>query len=210
MINISVRADVRQAQRFLTQLRKDGVKAAAARAINDTLITLRAEGARMIKSDHPALKIGDIKANIRMKRAFKYNLRGSVSTSGRPQTLLLFAVRGGEGHRRSKGVRGQVLIVRTLKPITAQIGRNRSVMQLQGRKAFRVLAYGNEIFVRRHATGRQIRRLRGPSLPGVFRAKGNPMQDLAQQRWKQAFASRLKYEIALARSMVGVGIPGRR
>lgn len=198
MINISVKADVRQAQRYLTRLRKDGVKMAAARAINDTLITVRAEGARMIKADHSALKIGDIKENIRMKRAFKYNLVGSVSMSGRPQTLLLFAPAGGEGHRRTKGPRGQTILVRTRKPITAVIGKQRAVMQLQGRKAFRVLAYGNEIFVRRHGKGRQIRRLRGPSLPGVFRAKGGPMQAIAARRWKQAFKSRLQYEIELA------------
>lgn len=210
MIKLDIRSDVRQAERFYSNLRRDGVKSAAARAINDTLITLRAEGARMIKADHPALSIGAIKNAITMKRAHKFNLRGLVATQGRPQTLLLFNVRGGNRRIsfRKTGAAGIYNATRTARatPVTAQIGKSRSAMQLHGRKAFRVPAFGNEVFVRRSGKGRQIRRLRGPSLPGVFRAKGSPMVDLARQRWRTTFASRMQYEIALAKSMAGVGV----
>ena len=58
MIRIDVRADVKKAQKFFTNLGRDGVQKAAARAINDTLTTVRAEGARLIRQQHPALKIG--------------------------------------------------------------------------------------------------------------------------------------------------------
>lgn len=199
MIHLNVQVDIRQAERFYSNLRKNAVKQAAARAINDTLITLRAEGARMIRRDHKALSIGAIKSAITMKRAHQHSLRGSVSTTGKPQTLLLFRVLGGEGSRRRLGPRGQVSLIRTRRPLTAVIGNQRSVIEYKGRKAFRVLAYGNEVFVRRHAKGRQIRRLRGPSLPGVFRAKGGPMKALAERRWATTFRSRMAYEIERAK-----------
>jgi hypothetical protein len=213
VIQLDVRTDIRQAERFFTNLRRNGVKSAAARAINDTLITLRAEGARMIKRDHPALSIGAIKAAITMKRAHKFNLRGMVATTGKPQTLLLFKVRGGDrpfrfGKTSRAGIYNVTRAAR-VRPLTAQVGKSRSVMQMHGRKAFRVAAYGNEVFVRRFAKGRQIRRLRGPSLPGVFRAKGNDMKTLAQQRWAVAFRSRMAYEIGLAKSVGGIRIGAR-
>ena len=199
MISLDIRVDVRQAERLYTNLKRNAVKKAAARAINDTLITLRAEGARAIKRQHPALSIGAIKNAMVMKRAFPTLLTGSVNTTGKPQTLLLFAPSGGEGHRRRVGPRGQVSLIRTSRPLTARIGTQRKVMQMQGRKAFRVLRFGNEIFVRRFARGRQIRRLRGPSLPGVFRAQRALFQSIANTRWPINFRARMAYEIQLAK-----------
>lgn len=199
MIELNIKTDIRQAEGFYRNLRGNAVKKAAARAINDTLITLRAEGAREIKLKHPALKIGDIKKAMTIHRANQYSLRGSVDTKGTPQTLLLFAPAGGEGSRRRIGPRGQVSLVRTKSPITARIGTQRKVMEYRGRKAFRVLKYGNEIFVRRNATGRQIRRLRGPSLPGVFRAQRDRFQALINARWPVTFRGRMAYEIEQAK-----------
>lgn len=187
MIHIDIRADVKRAQRYLTNLRKDAVPKAAARAINDTLITVRAEGARMIKADHPALKIGDIKARMTMKRAFKYNLRGMVATQGYPLSALLFRPTGGRKLKRGT------------TPVSLMFGKKRGVVSIDGRKGFRIGKFGNEVFVRKLAKGRQVRRFRGPSMPGVFRAQGPSMQRLAQQKWSRAFASRLQYEIALAK-----------
>jgi hypothetical protein len=184
-VQISVQADISQAQRLFTNLRKDAVLMAAARAINDTIVTVRAEGARMIKQDHPALKIGDIKANMTTKRAHKYNLRGMVATKGRPMSALLFRPTGGKTKRGAK-------------PVSIMFGTSRGVVMVDGRKGFRIPAYGDEVFVRRFPKGRQVRRFRGPSLPGVFRAKGMSMVALAQQRWTKTFASRMQYEIARA------------
>lgn len=191
MIQIDVRTDIRQAERFYTNLRKHAVKMAAARAINDTLITLRAEGAREIKSEHPALKIGDIKARMTMKRAHKFNLRGMVATQGRPMSALLFRPTGG---RKTK---------RGTTPIKIMFGRNRGVVDVAGRKGFRIARFGDEVFVRRFAKGRQVRRFRGPSMPGVFRAKGSFMKRLAEQRWQTTFNSRMRYEIELAKRGAG-------
>jgi hypothetical protein len=187
VIQLDVRADIRQVERYYKNLRRNAVKKAAARAINDTLITLRAEGARMIKQDHPALKIGDIKNNMTLKRAHYHNLRGMVATKGKPLSALLFRPTGG---RKTK---------RGTTPVSIMFGTSRGVVAVDDRKGFRIPRFGNEVFVRRFGKGRQVRRFRGPSMPGVFRAQGFQMKALAELRWTTAFGSRMRYEIELAK-----------
>jgi hypothetical protein len=188
MIGIDVRADVKEAEKFLSNLERNAVRKAAARAINDTLTTLRAEGARLIKTAHPALRISDIKANMLIKRAGYTNLRGLVSTTGRPLSALLFNVRGGQ--RRKRG----------MTPVTGQFGLQRTALGIGSRAAFRIAKFGDEVFVRRDATGRRVRRLRGPSLPGVFRAQTIKFEQIASERWAITFPNRMRYEIELAKS----------
>jgi hypothetical protein len=187
-MQLSVRSDIRQVERMLTNLRTHGVKMAAARAINDTIITLRAEGARAIKRDHPALRIGDIKDKMTLKRAHKFNLRGIVATTGRPLSALLFQPKGGTMRKRGG-----------TSPVTLRIGQGRAQVMYRGRLGFRIKAYGDEVFVRTHGKGRAVRRFRGPSLPGVFRAKGDEFTVMAERRWIETFKSRLRYEIDLAK-----------
>lgn len=182
MIKFDVKADVREAQSFLRNLKGRAIPRAAARAINDVLITLRAEGAREIKADHPAMKIGDIKKNVAMYRATPTKLDGSLETIGRPLSLLLFGA--------TQGKRG----------VSARIGKARKQLVLyHGRRGFTVAKYGGEVFVRRAAKGRALRRFRGPSMPGVFRAQSPFFLRRAAERWAQTFPSRLQYEIELAK-----------
>lgn len=187
MITLDIKADVRQAERFLTNLKKGAVRRAAARAINDCIITVRADGARQIKRMHPALKIGDIKSNMLYDRATPADLRGTIDTKGRPLSLKFFRPSGG---RRTK---------RGTTPVTAIIGQKRAVMQYKGRKAFRIASFNDEIFVRKDAKGRRLRKLRGPSLPGVFRAQGEYFTQVARKRWAVTFPNRLTYEIEKAK-----------
>lgn len=187
MITVDIRADVRQVEKMFGHLKAGAVKRAASRAINDALITVRADGAREIKKQHPALRIGDIKGNMVMHRAFPNNLQGRVETKGRPLSLKLF--RPGGGRRTRKGV----------SPVTAMIGQKRGVVSYHGRKGFRIAAFGDEIFVRTFATGRQVRRFRGPSLPGVFRAQGNRFKAIAAQRWAVRFPAQMRFEIERAK-----------
>jgi hypothetical protein len=188
MISLNVKADVTEVERYLSILEKDAARKAAARAINDTLTTLRAEGARLIKTAHPALKISDIKANMIMKRASYTNLRGLVSTTGRPLSALLFNVRGGKQTKSGRS------------PLTAQFGQLRTELGIGSRLAFRIAKFGDEVFVRRDDRGHGVRRLRGPSMPGVFRAQLARFQQIAAERWAVTFPSRLRYEIELAKA----------
>ena len=187
MIQLDIRTDIRQAERFYSNLKRGAVRRAAARAINDVLRTLRAEGAREIKRAHPALKIGDIKSKMTMKRAHYLNLTGMVATQGAPLSALLFRPTGGQQRKRGR------------TPVSIMFGASRGVVSVDGRKGFRIPQYGDEIFVRRFAKGRQVRRFRGPSMPGVFRAQGPRMKSIAEQRWAVTFRSRMRFEIEQAK-----------
>lgn len=183
MLHLDISADVKEAERLCKELEQRAVAIAAYRGINDTLTTLRKEGAQEIKKQHPALRSGHIKQNIRLQKAHPNRLSGAIETSGKPLSLKLF----GLSVQAKRGL------------VTARIGTGkRGAVSYHGRKAFIVQRYDGEVFVRKHATGRQIRRYRGPSLPGVFRAQGKKFTAIANQRWPRAFENRLKYQIALA------------
>lgn len=182
-MQISIRTEFKQALRFYRELGKKAVARGASRAMNDTVVTVRAEGAREINKRHPQLKIGMIKREMRVKKANQYNLRASVEVEGKPTSLLLWGARGVKKHGGG---------------VTARIGGKRQMAFYRGRKAFIVPKYGGEVFVRRHDKGRQIRRFRGPSLPGVFRAQELKFKRIANKRFQRAFKSRMDYEIARA------------
>ena len=179
-MRLDVRADVKGAQRFVRELDKRAVPRAAARAMNDTITTVRAEGAREIKKRHPQLKIGDIKHEMKVTKANQYQLHASVDVTGKPTSLLIWGARQVKKHGGG---------------VTARIGQTRRMATYKGRKAFIIESYKGEVFVRRFATGRQVRRLRGPSLPGVFRAQERKFKRIAEQRWPRAFKSRMDFEI---------------
>lgn len=179
-VGLNVRTNVRQVQKLFRELGA-GVDRAAARALNDTITTVRAEGAREIKRKHKALRIGDIKREMKLGRATRLLLSASASTKGKPLPLGLFR----PSSKRKAGV-------------TAVIGSKRVLMGQAGRRAFVIPAYGNEHFVRKAAKGRGVKRIRGPSLPGVFRASIDKFQRIAQAKWAKAFQSRMKFEIAKA------------
>lgn len=178
-IKLDVRADIKEAQALFRHL-GPGVAKAAARALNDSIVTVRAEGARAIKRQHPAMRVGDIKKEMNVKKAYHRHLVASVDTTGKPLSLLSFKARD------------------TRKGVTAQVGRKRHTVEMQGRKAFFIPKYGGEVFVRRAATGRQIRRVRGVSMPSVFRARSDEFEEIAKKRWAVTFPNRLRFEIAKA------------
>lgn len=189
MITVDIKADVKRVEKFFSNLGKNAVKRAASRAINDALITVRADGAREIKKVHSALTIGAIKGNMVIYRATPGNLQGKVETKGRPLSLKLFKPLGGKTNRR--GYRA---------PVTAIMGTTRAVVSYHGRKGFRVAAFGDEIFVRTNATGKRIRRYRGPSLPGVFRAQATKFKQIAMKRWAIRFPAQMRFEIERAKT----------
>lgn len=185
-MRINVKADIREATRFVKEIDQKGIDRATARAMNDTTTTMRAEGAREIKKAHPALKIGDIKNNLSLVKAFPQRLRASVDTTGKPLSLLLYNA------RRARGV------------VTAKMGQRQRPVVYRGRRAFIVDSLGGEVFVRKHGKGREIRKFRGPSLPGVFRAQGAKFKAMAAKRFPTAFAGRMTFEIERAKRSAGV------
>lgn len=179
-LEIIIEADIEVARRYITELDERAIARAAARALNDVGRAVRTQGAREIKREHPALKIGTIKRAMRLEKATRFNLSASVSTTGKPMSVLLFNAT--ESKKRG---------------VSARIGKGRKrLIEYHGRRAFKIEAYGGEVFVRRADKGRRVRRFRGPSMPGVFRAQRPAFDKLIGERWPKAFASRLDYEIA--------------
>jgi len=186
-VRINVRADISEARRLFFEL-GPGVDRAASRALNDTITTVRAEGARSIKAKHKALKIGDLKREMRLQKATRNSLTAAARTTGRPLPLDRF---------RPTWLKAGV---------KATIGTKRSLMGTAGRRVFRIPAYGNDYFIRRNPTGRSVRRFRGPSLPAVFRAKTEEFERIARRRWRVVFPNRLRFEIEKAqRKARGLG-----
>lgn len=177
---LDVRSDLREVEKLFKYL-GPGVAKAASRALNDTITTVRAEGAREIKRKHKALKIGDIKREMKLGRATRQLLSAGTSTTGKPLPLQHFA----PSSKKRAGV-------------TAVMGLQRVLMGQAGRRVFQVNAYGNQYFIRRQNKGRSIKRIRGPSLPGVFRANLDKFRTIAQTRWATTFPNRLRYEIEKA------------
>lgn len=179
-IRLNVKADLKEVRKLFREL-GPGVDRAASRALNDTITTVRAEGAREIKAKHKALRIGDIKREMKLGRATRRLLKASTTTAGRPLPLGMFK----PSAKKRAGV-------------TAVIGTQRVLMGQQGRRAFVIAKFGSEYFVRRFARGRAVKRIRGPSLPGVFRASIDRFRAIAQARWVKTFPNRLRYEIEKA------------
>jgi len=158
----------------------EGVNRAAARALNDTITTVRAVGAREIKKNHRALRIGDIKRSMKLGRATRNLLSARTTTSGKAQPLSRF--------------RPRLFKVGT----KATIGNERVLLGKAGRRVFIIPRYGNEYFIRKSDSGRRVRRFRGPSLPGVFRAQLDRFRAIARDRWAVTFPNRMRFEIEKA------------
>lgn len=183
MIQFDIKADVTEARRFYRNVKQRAISRAASRAINDSLVTMRAEGSRQIKQEHPALRIGDIKNNITTTKATPDRLTGSVETKGRPLSALLY---GAHATKRLG--------------VTARFGKGpRRPVQYHGRRGFIVDKLGREVFVRAEGNGRRIKRFRGPSLPGMFRAQTQFFLALAKRRFAIRFEHQMQYEIELAK-----------
>lgn len=178
MIQVNIQAETQWAQKFLRILSKDAYKKATARAINDTARTVRKEGAQLIRGRHKALRISDIKGDIRWRKAYPGRLWSTLKVSGKPLSLTKF-----RPHELKRG------------GVKVTIGTQRVNFTYRGRKLFRVAKFGNEIFARKFGGGRQIRQIRGPSLPGVFRARERQLQGIVRDRFPRNFRSRMQHEV---------------
>jgi len=181
-VKLDIKTDLKEAQRYLREL-GPGVDRAAARAINDVLTTLGMKGRQAMKKENRALKIGDIKANMKTTKANRLHLGGSIEVSGKPLSLLLFKPK--QFKLGTKAIMGNV----------------NTLLGSEGRRVFHIPDFGGEYFIRKAAGGRSVRRFRGVSLPGAFRAREDEFMLIARTRWETTFPNRLTYEIEKARAL---------
>jgi len=149
---------------------KNGRARALTRAINRTLITVRAEAARAVAQD-TGLKVTAVKKAMKIANATFSTLTGGVLVTGKRIPLIEF---GAKGPRPSRGRRGSA--------VTASTGPGRSRQSYPGAFIATVKAgtrgeIHEGIFVRRLPSLRRsvgsrgfnlpIKQLFGPSLPKV-------------------------------------------
>lgn len=186
-----MRADIRSAQIFLRELGgagANGTKRAAARALNRTGITVRAEAARLIQQKR-ALRIGEIKKALSLKRATVNNLVATVTATGASISIRHFA---------RHGVRG--VTVRIEK------GGKRTRLMRYGNKAFINPVWRPGVFVRTTKKRLPIEAWpRVPGIPRVFvqRAIIDAMKRVVATVFPPRIRHELQYEISRARAKAG-------
>lgn len=89
MIQVSVKADMRRVVLQLGRLQEEVTGKAAARALNRTAVTIRAEASREIRKVYN-LKAAELRDELRLTRATARSLRAVVSAKGRRLTLMRF------------------------------------------------------------------------------------------------------------------------
>jgi hypothetical protein len=62
--------------------------AAATRAVNRTMTTVRAEAARVMRNDYPGIRAGALKARMKLKRATRLNPSAAIVFSGKRFSLF--------------------------------------------------------------------------------------------------------------------------
>lgn len=182
MIRIDVQADLREVEKMFRGL-GPGVDRAAARALNKTAITVRAQAARDIQQKRN-LKIGTIKQSLKIRRARHNRLSVEIEATGKAIAIRHFGAR-----QSGKGV--TVKILRKGK---------RTVLRKFGNKAFisKKASMGGNVFVR--TTAKRLPIVKWPGVPGiasVFEQKQieQRMRREARKIWPKRLRQELNFEI---------------
>lgn len=186
-MQISVKADVRSAKLFLSELDPGhgrGVNRATSRALNKTATSVRAEAARMMKKKRD-IPVSEIKQQMSIKRATVRKLEAVVVVSGRPISIRHFARHGARG-------------------VTVRIeqGSKRTRLSRYGNKAFVNPVWRPGVFIRKGKKRLPIVAWPPvPGLPSVFLQDHivAAMKRLVRDVFPRRFNEEMNYEINKAR-----------
>lgn len=179
-MQFNVRADLKEVERWANTVQRERVPTAAARAINKTLTSVRAESTKRIR-DERALKASVVRDALRIIKANKFRLFGAVEASGRPIPLREYQAR------------------QTKKGVTVKVSPGgRKLVVNAGNAAFQLERYGQHVYARTGKTRLPIKKLYGPSIPATFLKEKvvQAMDRVAGDNWPKRFAEELKYELA--------------
>lgn len=185
VIGVDVRMDVRGTRRYLSEVERRVVPQVTVRALNRVGTTVKAEAARAIREEAPALKIGRIKQRITIRRANPIGPEVVITARGAGMPLIEY---------RARQVRGGVAVT---------IKRGRTVV----RHAFMAtMKSGHQgVFMRRLQGEARARRLPVDELfsSTVADLFSNPkaisrMLRVAGQRWPIEFERELAHALRSA------------
>lgn len=183
MMKLDVRLDLKEVQKYLTDVQRKRVPRAASRAINKTLTNVRTEASKQIRQKR-ALKAGVVRQAMSIVRATVARLAGSLNASGRPIPLREYAAR------------------RTKKGVTVKVTPGaRKLVTHQGNKGFIVDRIGGHVFAREGKQRLPIKKLYGPSIPATFLKEKvvAAMHRVAGANWPKRFAEELRHELSKIR-----------
>lgn len=185
---VDIRHDLGRLSANLGLMAKDR-QAAALRAINRTLSTVRAESSRTLAEDLTGLKIGAIKKRIRLDRATRAKLRGVLEFSNKRLRLFNWnvpQVRTPWG----TGIRTSGRMPKGLLRVDAVSGHARPVSAAELRSAFvqrARLGRAPNIWLRQGKHSMPIDVIVTPSLSEI----------LVQRRLNEAFARRARERFSI-------------
>jgi hypothetical protein len=177
-MQLNVRVDIEEVKRMATDVQRNRVPNAAARAINKTLANVRTEASKQIRQER-ALSASTVKDALTIHRATKMLLIGDVTASGRPIPLKEYQAR------------------QTRSGVTVKVSPGpRKLVTFAGNKGFIVNKIGGHVFAR---TGKQrlpIKKLYGPSIPATFVKERvlAALDRVAGDAWHKRLAEELRYE----------------
>lgn len=172
-VTIDLRADLTQVQRALGGLRGQA-PVVIARAINRTLVPVRATAAREIARDM-RLRVGTARGAMALQRATPARPTGAVAASGKRIPLIEFRAR------------------QTQPGVSYDLGRGRQVAAGSFIPTFNTGRRG--VFRRRGRARLPIAELHGPSIPRVFVQDkiAAAMRAVAGARWPREAEQQLRF-----------------
>lgn len=179
-MKLDVRLDIKEVQKYLTDVQKKKVPTAAARALNKTIGNVRTQSSKSIREER-ALSAKVVKEALTVQRASKAKLVASLTASGRPIPLREYQARQGK------------------KGVTVKVSPGgRKLVVHAGNKAFEVGKFGQHIYAREGKGRLPIKKLYGPSIPSTFIKEKviAALTRVAGENWKKRFAEELNFELS--------------
>jgi len=173
-ININVKADITQVQRFLDKEGRKAVNKAATRSLNRTVKQVNASAAKRI-SKIIGLKVKDVKDKLIIFKASHRKLTAVIEATGKAMNLIRF------GAKQVK------------KGVSAKAWGKRKVY-----KGAFIANKGKTVFKRTSSNRLPIKPVYGPDIPHTFidEEVQKEMETTANKRWPINFSQDLKYYLS--------------
>ena len=179
MAKIDIKADMREARKYLKEIGERGIASAGARTINKSLPPAKTQASKSIR-ERRALPAAEVKKSITVSRASNRRLTGTLFVNGGPIPMHRYKTR-----QLKRGIKV------TVTPGKATVFKS----------AFQPKGKGSPMFQRVGKPRLPIEKLMGPSIPSAFRQQVviNEVRASVNHRWRRLFDHELAREIEKAR-----------
>lgn len=210
-MKFDVRADVREAKRFYSELGDRGVNSAASNALNVVGRTIRNESVAEVHAVRQVQRKSMVGRAITLQRAIFWRLVATIYVTGRPLSLKEYSAKQGprgttvnvEGKPRLiKSAFGPGSRSRIVSRLTFTKGGRRTTLTERSAPAPRVL--GGHVYRRKGKARLPIQQLFGPGFPtgflkDVVQAK---LRAVYERDWPVVFREKIEDQLAKLRASI--------